>query len=112
MLKLDAPAERVRALGRALRVLADEDRPAFEALFDPARGGGWQIEPAPAHRTLYVELEAFGLIAGGARGAPVGRHRIRRVGDRFYLLELGEADLYRQDVWPETDALVAALDAW
>ena len=57
---------------------------------------------APA---LAAELRAFGLVDGDD-DALEGQHRIRRIGERFYVLELGGTLEYVQDVWPETDALL------
>jgi predicted RNA methylase len=54
-------------------------------------------------------LVAFG-IAAIEGGAIVPRLRMRRVGGRFYVMALGLGDAeYVQDVWPETDVLVAEV---
>jgi SAM-dependent methyltransferase len=108
MLRVTAPDDEIARLGESLRALYAADADAFAALFDPlasnfAIGG---VDPR-----LAAPLRAWGLVEGDADSL-TGAHRIRRIGDRFYLLEIGgDAVEYVQDVWPETDALLDELAA-
>jgi SAM-dependent methyltransferase len=121
MLRVTAPAAEIVRLGEVLRALARQDAEGFDALFNPLapRLAVAGIDPA-----LAAELRAFALVDGEA-DALIGRHRIRRLlgprpqagaaseasfHDRFYVMEVGGVE-YVQDVWPETDALLARLEA-
>jgi 2-polyprenyl-3-methyl-5-hydroxy-6-metoxy-1,4-benzoquinol methylase len=98
-----ASDQELALLDGALRAL---DAATFAALFEPLAARE-RIAPLPDRvaRPLY----AFGLVDGDARGM-VGALRVRRLGGRFYVMELGVGEAeYRQDVWPETDALLDAL---
>ena len=89
MLRATAPATEIARLGEVLRALARDDAEGFEALFDPATPRLRVSGVAPA---LAAELRAFGLVDGdddGPEAGIVGQHRIRRLGERFYVLELG-----------------------
>jgi len=105
MLRATAPATEIARLGDALRTLARDDAEGFDALFDPATPRLVVSGVAPS---LAAELRAFGLVDGGD-DALEGQHRIRRIGERFYVLELGGTLEYVQDVWPETDALYEVI---
>jgi len=105
MLRATAPATEIARLGEALRALARDDAEGFEALFDPAAPRLRVSGVAPA---LAAELRAFGLVEGDDESLE-GQHRIRRIGERFYVLELGGTLEYVQDVWPETDALLEVI---
>ncbi|HZS40909.1 MAG TPA: methyltransferase, partial [Polyangia bacterium] len=105
MLTTLATAEELALLKGALEAL---DAASFRALFDPSAPRERIPLPPPA---IARPLRAFGLVDADRAGL-VGRHRIRRIGGRFYVMELGVGELeYLQDVWPETDALLAELDA-
>jgi radical SAM protein with 4Fe4S-binding SPASM domain len=99
---IDRSADVARVRGALQRLVADDEL-AFARLFDPE---------VPRARVLLddglaKELRALGLVDG--QDALTGEHRIRRCGERFYFLELG-SEQYRQDVWPETDAMLGELD--
>jgi len=98
------------ALGLAFRQLLAEQPAVFENLFDPARGGGWGYLPAPEEAELFAVLRAFRMVDGEPGGDVRGLHRVRTRGERFYVMEIDRHDVYRQDVWPETDAMLALLD--
>jgi SAM-dependent methyltransferase len=109
MLRVTAPATEIARLGGVLRALLRDDAEGFDALFDPSSPRLVVSGVAPA---LATELRAFGLVDGSDDGPEtpiVGQHRIRRIGERFYVLEIGGMFEYVQDVWPETDALLAAI---
>src|SRR5262249_2283361 len=101
-LPLDAPPYELAALREVLARRATQLPGAFAALFDPlaARVPVPWLPPEMAH-----VLRSFGLVAGERQ--LVGQLRLRRHDDRFYLLDTGRPGEYRQDVWPETDALLA-----
>lgn len=105
MLRLDAPPYELVALREVLRRLVREAPGTFDALFRPfARRAAVAVAPEIA----YV-LQAFGLVVGTATFH--GTLPVRRHGDHFYVMALGGGiGEYRQDVWPETDALLAQLD--
>jgi SAM-dependent methyltransferase len=105
-LRVSAPAFEIAALGRTLRRLIREDPPAFFALFEPLG----QHRPAlvQSNEIAYL-LKHFGLAVGDRELR--GVHRIRRCGEHFYVMELGGVSEYRQDIWPETDALLEVLYA-
>ncbi|HEX9104798.1 MAG TPA: methyltransferase, partial [Polyangia bacterium] len=105
MLRVGAPATEIARLGGVLRALARDDAEGFDALFAPAAARLAVSGVAPA---LAAELRAFGLV-DGSDDVLEGRHRIRRVGERFYVLEIGGTLEYVQDVWPETDALLEVI---
>lgn len=105
MLRVTAPATEIARLGGVLRALARDDAEGFDALFDPATPRLAVSGVAPA---LAAELRGFGLVDGDD-DALEGQHRIRRIGERFYVLELGDTFEYVQDVWPETDALLEVI---
>jgi SAM-dependent methyltransferase len=105
MLRVTAPATEIARLGDVLRALVRDDAEGFDALFDPSSPRLTVSGVAPA---IAAELRAFELV-DGEDGALEGRHRIRRIGERFYVLELGDTLEYVQDVWPETDALLEVI---
>ena len=102
MLRVTAPATEIARLGDVLRALADGDAEGFDALFAPVAP---RLHVAGIDAALGRALAGFGLVAGDG-DALVGLHRIRRLGARFYVLEVGSGGEYVQDVWPETDALL------
>ena len=105
MLRVTAPATEIARLGDVLRAFAATDAEGFDGLFAPraARMGVRDVDAAIAR-----ELLAFGMVEGTPEMLE-GLHRIRRLGERFYVLDLGSASEYVQDVWPETDALLAVI---
>src|SRR6476659_5617796 len=105
MLRATAPATEIARLGEVLRALARDDAEGFEALFDPATP---RLRVSGVAPQLAKELRAFGLVDGDDESLE-GQHRIRRIGERFYVLELGGTLEYVQDVWPETDALLEVI---
>ena len=105
MLRVTAPATEIARLGDVLRTLAATDPEGFDALFDPATP---RLAVRGVERALATELRGFGLVDGGDDELE-GQHRIRRLGERFYVLEIGGTLEYVQDVWPETDALVEGI---
>ncbi|MDB4966020.1 MAG: methyltransferase small, partial [Myxococcales bacterium] len=105
MLPVGAPATEVARLGEVLRALARDDAEGFDALFDPLAPRLAVAGVDPGHAAA---LRAFALVAGEA-DALTGQHRIRRIDGRFYVMEVGGLE-YVQDVWPETDALLARLE--
>jgi SAM-dependent methyltransferase len=105
MLRVTAPATEIARLGDVLRALAAGDAEGFDALFAPVAP---RLQVSGIDAALGRELAAFGLVDGAPDGL-VGQHRIRRLGERFYVLEIGGTVEYIQDVWPETDALLAAV---
>src|SRR5687767_6204013 len=105
MLRTGLGPERFRALRGALEEVA-QDEMTFARLFDPAVAHQPldPLEPALERPLLEAGLvERIGDYL-------IGRHRVRRRAERFYLMDLGGAE-YHQDVWPETDALLGALEA-
>ncbi|MSP59854.1 MAG: methyltransferase domain-containing protein [Myxococcales bacterium] len=106
MLRQGAPAVEIAALGTALRQLATDESECFDALFDPA---GRKQRVGLASQGVAALLRSFGLVEDQGDDL-FGRHRIRRCGDRLYVMEIGADGEYQQDVWPETDALLAVLD--
>jgi 2-polyprenyl-3-methyl-5-hydroxy-6-metoxy-1,4-benzoquinol methylase len=107
VLRTEASDDELRELRGALARLADADPGGFERLFAPGVPRG---RVAPALPDVVPSLRAFGLVEGEPDSL-WGLHRIRRIADRFYALELAHDEPeYVQDVWPETDALLARLD--
>ena len=104
LLRLDAAPYEFTALRDALRRMVHEEPATFAALFTPNA----RRAPVPVPPELAFMLRSFGLMSG-AKGALVTLP-IRRHGERFYVMALGGVGEYRQDVWPETDALLAQLD--
>jgi SAM-dependent methyltransferase len=84
----------------------------FAALFEDAARA---VLPATAlGADLCARAVRHGVVEMLSDGRVRSRHRIRRIEDRLYLLELpahivGELGEYHQDIWPETDALLARL---
>jgi SAM-dependent methyltransferase len=107
MLRVGAPRAEIVRAGETLRALARDDADGFAALFDPLAPRGLV---GGVDRTLATALRGFGLVDGDD-DALRGLHRIRRLDDRCYVLEVGDGPEYVQDVWPETDALLALLAA-
>ena len=107
-LRLTASADELVALRAALVRLFQEPEDRFSRLFAPGSKDR-RVEPLPPETSW--PLLHFGLAERDADGKTlIGRHRVRCVGDRFYVMELGGLVEYFQDVWPETDALLAVLD--
>ena len=104
-LRLDAPPYELIALRDVLRRLVREAPDTFDVLFRPhAR----RVPTAVPPEIAYV-LQSFGLIVGTSQF--YGTLSMRRHGNHFYAMSLGGGiGEYRQDVWPETDALLAQLD--
>ncbi|HEX4459382.1 MAG TPA: methyltransferase, partial [Polyangia bacterium] len=96
----------IARLGEVLRAFAAADGEGFDALFDPLAP---RVSVAGVDACFARPLAAAGFVAGDA-DALRGLHRIRRIGARLYVLELGDGPEYVQDVWPETDALLALVD--
>lgn len=105
MLRLDASPQEIAELAANLCRLAADDELAFSALFDPL------ARPFPValrSREQRDVLRHFNLVEG--EDSVFSLHRIRHLGERFYIMELGDTREYHQDVWPETDALLACLE--
>jgi SAM-dependent methyltransferase len=85
---------------------------AYERLFD---GSGRWLPPPPGK--VADPLRAFGLVEQQQGGEVRGTKRVRALGMHHYVLELGMeatsegASEYRQERWPETDALLERLAA-
>jgi SAM-dependent methyltransferase len=97
--------EELQLLEASLRWIEAASVKAFTRLF-AERG----VVPLPPPQ-IAVPLIAFDLCE--REGAELrGRLRVRSHEGRFYVMEigLGNAAEYLQDLWPETDALLAALD--
>lgn len=107
-LLLSAGPDEFSALRSALLRLHRDHPDKFATLFAP-ESRSRRIDKLPPEQSW--ALLHFGLVARDeSQGALVGRHRIRVLADRFYVMELGGQSEYFQDVWPETDALLAALE--
>lgn len=106
MLRIDASPSELARLRSALTRIAEDEETVFDALFDP-------LAPRTRARLRRADdaelLRSFGL-AVDEGGDLFGAHRIRRRDGRFYVMELGGVAEYHQDVWPETDAMLGALD--
>jgi SAM-dependent methyltransferase len=107
MLPIAAPLAEIARLGELLRAFAAADGERFAALFDPLTP---RLGVVGVAARFLRPLVAAGLVHEGELASLYGRHRIRRLGTRLYVLELGDRAEYVQDVWPETDALLALLD--
>src|SRR5579883_2648118 len=108
MLPLDASPEELRTIGAALRRLGEVEPVVFSKLFDPL-GPRARTHLSKDAAEAAAVLGRFGLLQE-KEGAWEGRHRIRRRGDRFYVMEVGDVPEYHQDVWPETDAMLEVLE--
>jgi SAM-dependent methyltransferase len=106
-LKLDAPGYELAALREALRRFVDEAPGVFAALFAPV--GPLAAVPVAAPEIAHLLL-GFGLVDDAGGGRLRARMRIRRTRERFYVMSLGGVAEYRQDVWPETDAMLEVLE--
>lgn len=119
------PAPDAPAMAAALRRLRAQAPADFHDLFDPA--GPKRAVPLPAE--LAAPLLAAGLVEAPGALLPEGEPaaeltrpipcrallRIRSVegpgGPRLYIMDAPGRSHYHQEVWPETDALLAVLDA-
>jgi 2-polyprenyl-3-methyl-5-hydroxy-6-metoxy-1,4-benzoquinol methylase len=110
-LRTRATDDELALLRAALAWIVREAEPAFDLLFDPTTRPSVRRALAPPPAPILGPLVAFGLVEETPAGVR-GTKRIRRVAGRFYVLELGLGDEheYFQDLWPESDALLAALD--
>lgn len=106
MLPLASTPSEFRSLREALRTLHRADPQSFAALFDPMTQAALPPGPSVA---LLAPLRDAGFVEE-REGALIGQHRIRHRQGRFYVMELGGSGEYHQDVWPETDALLSALE--
>lgn len=111
------------AIREALTWLATERPALFAQLYGPSAGRSRPSVQSPSPAGTPVEAEAatpiwvsetlfnHGLLEKRGRGGVVGTVPIRQLGGRFYLQALGLPDgaEYRHEIWPETDALLAAL---
>ncbi len=108
-LLLTAGADEFVALRAALLRLHHEHHEHFVRLLAPDSRDR-RVEALPPE--VSWPLLRFGLIERDGDGAGlIGRHRVRTIGDRFYVMELGGLVEYFQDVWPETDSLLHALES-
>jgi SAM-dependent methyltransferase len=108
-LLLTAGSDEFVALRAALLRLHREHHERFVTLLAPDSRAR-RIESLPPE--VSWPLLRFGLIERDGDGAGlVGRHRVRTIGDRLYVMELGGLVEYFQDVWPETDSLLQALES-
>lgn len=103
LLRLDAPAHELVTLRQLLLRMVDEAPEVLAAIAPNAPPTRVVIHPE-----ISTVLRAFGLLSG-ARDALVTLP-LRRQGDHFYVMAVGGSNEYLQDVWPETDALLAKLD--
>src|SRR5262245_60670595 len=89
----------------ALHALERTAPDTFVQLFER---GGVAPMPAPEVAAPLVAFDLAELVGNQLRGLL----RVRRREGRFYVMALGlGSDLeYQQDVWPETDALLEALE--
>lgn len=104
MLRAKLPGYILRELGKALLRYAEESPEGFAHLFDPTVPSLPVRDDRPELTRL---MRVCGVVSGDAQ--MVSRHRIRRRGDHLYLMELGDVE-YFQDLWPETDELLDALE--
>ncbi len=95
---------------KALNALWKRNAPLFHSLFTEERQITLQI--GDSDRAGFAVLAGAGLVEETAIGWQ-GLHRLRvvdGVATRFYALGLGDGvGEYRQDLWPETDALLAVI---
>jgi len=105
-LRLDASDDDMLALRQALGLLWQRAPKPFASLFSPSE----RHAPAPVDESIAVILLHFDLAERQTEGVWASRHRVRVIGDRFYVMELGVEE-YHQDLWPETDALLEALES-
>lgn len=105
LLRLDAPGFEVAALREVLQRMIATQPATFDALFAP----GKPREPVALAPELAHVLASFGLIVDRGGNTASGQLPIRRRGARCYVMALGGVGEYRQDVWPETDAMLAQL---
>jgi SAM-dependent methyltransferase len=97
--------EEIQLLEAALRWIEAASPKGFARLFTEL-GKSPMVPPQVA-----VPLIAFDLVEKEGDGLR-GRLRVRRHQGRFYVMEIGlgnDAE-YMQDLWPETDTLLAALE--
>src|SRR5262245_53386938 len=107
MLPIDAPPEEIARFGELLRRFASEDPAAFDGIFGPTS----KRTDVPAKKEIAVELARFGLIGLDEKSRSLESiHRVRRRGDRVYVMEIGGVMEYHQDLWPETDSLLDVLE--
>jgi len=104
-LRLDGSDDDILALRQTLQLLLQRAPKPFASLFSLTD----RHVPAPVDESVAVILSHFELIEKEAAGVWSSRHRIRVIGERFYVMELGVEE-YHQDHWPETDALLEALE--
>lgn len=99
-------AEEIALLETSLRWIEAASPRAFSLLFEKRTRG----IPAPPPQIL-APLLAFDLVERDGEETIAGLLRVRRHAGRFYVLEIGLGNdvEYLQDVWPETDALLAQL---
>ncbi len=103
MLRAKLPGYVLRELGKALLRYAERAPEDFARLFDPTVPRGAVVDEPELTRLIRI----CGLLSGDEQIR--GNHRIRRQGEHLYLMELGAVEYY-QDLWPETDALLAELE--
>lgn len=105
-LRLVAEAPAWTALRQALQRLHAEQPDTFARLFAPLS----TERTAELPPELAAPLLHFALVRPLGDGTAYrSLHRIRAHAGRFYVMELGGQAEYFQDVWPETDAMLAVL---
>ena len=109
MLRTKASDEEIGWLRQALQWIRAHKPEALTALFTRQPHGRPVVSEPPG--PLLSPLLAFGLVERVAPGKIIGRRRMRVLGEHFYVLDLGLGDEaeYRQELWPETDALLEVL---
>ncbi len=105
-LRIDASDDDMLALKQALQLLSQRAPKPFASLFSPSE----RHVPTPVDDSIAIILLHFDLVEKLTPGVWASRHRVRVIGDRFYVMEIGVEE-YHQDLWPETDALLEVLEA-
>ncbi len=103
LLRLDASAHELVTLRELLLRMLHEAPEVLAALAPNAPPTRVVIHPE-----ISTILRSFGLLSG-PRDALVTLP-LRRQGNHFYAMAVGGSNEYLQDVWPETDALLAKLE--
>jgi len=103
ILRLDASAHELVTLRQMLLRMVYEAPEVLAAL-----GPGAPPTRVAIHPEISTILRSFGLLSG-SRDALITLP-LRRQGNHFYAMAVGGSNEYLQDVWPETDALLAKLD--
>jgi SAM-dependent methyltransferase len=115
MLRFDAGDDELGRVRAALEALERVAPSLFERLFSPVtpRRAARRAAPSTAEERAALEalVDAGLLVREEGEGALYrGLHRVRREGQRLYVMELADgADEVPQEVWPETAAVLRAI---